>query len=162
RASQVLTGVVLSAGLVWFGFLVTGTRVDALTGGPGPGGLTPLPGSEATHTTVLLDGQPTLVSDCTAASPPEVVPEASADLPAADARRTGLPFIAQRQPDGGALVWTAPDGRRRAVLVEADPLGRARYRLLEAALPRGASTQRLPGGLTTPPGLEVVLSLQRP
>lgn len=163
RAPNVLLGVALSAGLIWFGFLVTGTRVDALVGGARPGGLTPLPGSEALHTTVLVDGQPTRVSDCTLASAPAAVLARYEALAAAESRRSDAPYIKQDAPalGGGVLLWRAPDGRRRAVFVEADRLGRARYRLLESDPPR-AGSRRLPGGIEAPPGVEVVMSVERP
>ncbi len=163
RAPQVLVGSALTAGLIWFGFLVTGTRVSALTGGPGPGGLTPLPGSEATHSTVLVDGQPTRMSECLAASPPSVVLERYADLAAAESEAAGVPFIAEDHPGGGALVWTAPDGRRRAVVVESDPLGRARYRLIESDLQTTPPAPRMPRGLSAPGGgVDLVMSIERP
>ncbi|MCO5168578.1 MAG: hypothetical protein M9894_19740 [Planctomycetes bacterium] len=162
RAPNLLLGAALTAALVWFGFLVTGTRVDALVGGR-PGGLAPLPGSEATHTTVLVDGQPTRVSDCWLATPPAGVLARYEALAAAESRASGAPYVKQEEAalGGGVLVWRAPDGRRRAVFVEADALGRSRYRLLEADPPR-APTRRLPRGLEPPPGVEVVLSLERP
>ncbi len=166
RASQLLVGSALTAGLVWFGFLVTGTRVSALTGGGhGPGALPPLPGSEAVHSTLLVDGRPTRVSECLAPSPPSVVLEAYVKVAAADAERAGLPFLAQDDATGGALVWATAEGRRRAVLVESDPLGRARYRLIQTDPPAPGAPRaapRLPGGLPAPAGVEVVLSLERP
>lgn len=162
--ARLLLGLVLTAGILWFGFLVTGTRLSALAGGPGPGGLAPLPGSEATHTTVLVDGRPTRVSECLAPSPPAVVLEKYVALAAAESERAGLPYIAHDHAHGGALVWATADGRRRAVMVESDPLGRARYRLIETP-PQPATAApppRLPAGLATPPGLEVVMSIERP
>lgn len=163
RASQLLVGSALTAGLIWFGFLVTGTRVSALTGGPGPGGLAPLPGSEARHSTVLVDGHPTRVSECLAASPPSIVLEKYVALAASESERAGVPFVAQEHAGGGAIVWATAEGQRRAVMVEADPVGRARYRLIESDLPRTAApTPRLPRGLTSPAGVEVVLSVERP
>lgn len=166
RARQIAVGVALTAGLLAFGFFVTGTRVDALGGRSAPGaiGLQPLPGSEVKHSTVLVDGQPTRVSDCTTSALAGVVLDKYATLAGAEAQTTNAPYLVQETPGGGAVLWTTADGRRRAVIIDADPLAGTRYRLLETlpAGPSGPTARRLPRGMDAPLGVSPFLSVERP
>lgn len=166
RARQLTVGVALTAGLLAFGFFVTGTRVDALGGRSAPGatGLQPLPGSEARHSTVLVDGLPTRVSDCTTSALAGVVLDTYARLAGAESLTTNAPYLVQETPGGGAVVWSTADGRRRAVILDADPLGGTRYRLLETVAPSsGAPAHRLlPLGMACPQGMDAFLSVERP
>jgi hypothetical protein len=166
RARQIAVGVALTAGLLAFGFFVTGTRVDALGGRSTPGaiGLQPLPGSQVRHTTLLVDGQPTRVSECTTPALVGAVLAKYATLAGTEAAATGAPYLVQESPGAAAVVWLTADGRRRAVLLDAHPQGGTAYRLLETLAAPTASTtaSRLPRGMDLPRGMTAFLSVERP
>lgn len=164
RVPQIALGLALSAGLVAFGFAVTGTRIGALSPAhQGPSGLPPLEGSEAVHSTVLVDGQPTNVSDCSSPSAPGMILARYEAIAQAESGAREAPYLLQTdETGGGALVWTAPDGTRRAVLANRDALGGTRYKLIEAPPPSREVRRKLPGGVEPPTGAEVVLSVERP
>jgi hypothetical protein len=165
RGLEIASGLALTAGLVWFGFAVTGAKVSALAPSVGPGGIAPLPGSTTTHAMWVFDGQRTRVSECRTPSPASTVMTRYEALARDEASARDAPYMIQEEEGGGgALVWVAPDGRRRAVLVAPDPAGGTLYRLLEAPAPdtQPGAPRRLPGGVACPVGYGVALSVERP
>jgi hypothetical protein len=162
-APRIALGLALTAGLLSFGFAVTGTPIGALSPPIGPGGIPVLPGSDATHSLVLVDGEETRVSDCTVATSPAVVLERYERIAREENASRDTPYLVQESPGGSAaLAWVAPDGRRRAVLIHPDAQGGTTYRLLEAAAPSAGATRRLPCGLDRPEGTDVLLAVERP
>lgn len=164
RGPQLLLGTVLTVALVAFGLAVTGVRVGALTTtSRGPSGLRPIPDSDAVHSTVLVDGQPTLVSDCSTKNAPAMVLARYEEKARAEAAAREAPYLLQTDElGGGALLWTAPDGTRRAVMAHADGLGGTRYKLIEAPPPARDARSKLPGGVEAPQGATVAMSVERP
>jgi hypothetical protein len=164
-ALRILAGVAGTTALVVLGLAMSGVRVHAL---PRPevvptGPLQPMPGSTASHEVVSLDGEPTRVSRCYAASlDPETVLAHYEELAGDDTRPRKIPYLLQEDPaGGGVLAWVAPDGSRRTAFVAKDTRGGTSYRLLEAGAPTDpdASHDRvLPGGVDVP-GADVCMSV---
>lgn len=162
---RVLAGTGLTAGLVAFGLFVTGTgtRAHALLLAPALSrhGVDAMEGSISAEGEVLVDGQPTQVSDCwsVSRSPGEVLHHYEA---LARSECGTLPFLAEDTPGGGgSLVWVTEDGTRRAVIVRPDSRGGTSYRILETGAPVAQTDagRSLPGGVTPPAGADVLLSV---
>ncbi len=161
---RVLAGTGLTAGLVAFGLFVTGTgnRAHALLLAPALSrhGVDALEGSISAEGEVLVDGQPTQVSDCwsVSRSPGEVLRHYEA---LARSECGTLPFLAEDTPGGGgSIVWVTDDGNRRAVIVRPDARGGTSYRILETGAPSGQDAGKaLPAGLAPPAGADVLLSV---
>lgn len=136
RTPSVLLGIALTAGLASLGLWLSGSGARALAyvhpAASGLGDVEAMDGSATGRVEeVVLNGRPMRVLVCTTSRSPRQVLDYYGRLAE---RQTGpdVPFVAAKDGQGGAVLWTSPDGVSRAVLVEAHPTrsGGARYRIL--------------------------------
>jgi hypothetical protein len=155
QKTRIAGGICLTVGLVALGLWLSGSGARALAymqpALDGIGEVKALSGSNLGQAQrVRLNGRQMRVLECTSPKTPAQILDHYCEV--AD-RQTApdVPFLLQRGGEGGMILWVSPQGDARAVCVEANPLGGARYRIIidpsGEALSRAQPGAVLAGGL---------------
>ncbi|MGE0706455.1 MAG: hypothetical protein AB7N76_15385 [Planctomycetota bacterium] len=161
NAGRFALGLLLTAGLVAGGLVLSGSSARALSYVRGPASAR-LPGLDAMRGSnvlgvlgssrqVAVNERDVRVLDCLTDRAPKAVLEHYEQVAKAELR-ADAPYLRQDGPDRWGLLWATPDRISKAVLVWPGPNGRgARYRLIvdESRQPLGLvrGTRALVGGI---------------